>query len=57
MNASFIAGEEGALVQYEKRRRLGKRMVEMTAIKGSRSRGYRTAAQVADEATAKAVQL
>ena len=57
MNASFIAAEEGALVQYEKRRRLGKRMVEMTAIKGSRSRGYRTAAQVADEATAKAVQL
>ena len=57
MNASFTAEEEGAPVQHEKRRRLGKRMVEMTAVEGSGSRGHRTAAQVADEATAKAVQL
>ena len=32
-------------------------MVETTAIEGSRSRGYRTAAQVTDEVTAKAVRL
>ena len=57
MNTSFIAEEEGALVQYKKRRRLGKRMVKITAVEGSGSRGHRTAAQVADEATAKAVQL
>jgi hypothetical protein len=56
-NASFAAEEEGPLAQYEKRRRLGKRVVETTAVEGSRSRGRRTAAQVADEAIAKAIQL
>jgi hypothetical protein len=44
VNASFTAEEEGAPVQHEKRRRLGKRMVETTAVKGSRSRGHKTAA-------------
>ena len=32
-------------------------MVETIAVEGSGSRGRRTAAQVADEATAKAIQL
>jgi hypothetical protein len=32
-------------------------MVEIIAVKGSRSRGHRTAAQVADKAIAKAIQL
>jgi hypothetical protein len=57
VNTSFTAEEEGAPAQHEKRRRLGKRMVKMTAVEGSKSRGHRTVAQVADEATAKAVQL
>ena len=56
-NASFAAEEEGAPVQHEKRRRLGKRMVKTTAVEGSRSRGHKTAAQAADEAIAKAIQL
>ena len=56
-NASFAAEEEGAPVQHEKRRRLGKRMVETTAVEGSGSRGHKTAAQAADEAMAKAIQL
>ena len=34
-NASFTAEEEGPPAQYEKRRRLGKRMVETTAVGGS----------------------
>ena len=55
MNTSFAAEEEGAPVQHEKRRRLGKRMVEMTAIEGSRSRRHKTAAQAVDEAIAKAI--
>jgi hypothetical protein len=57
VNTSFTAEKEGPLAQYEKRRRLGKRMVKTTAVKGSRSRGRRIAAQVVDEATAKAIQL
>jgi hypothetical protein len=56
-NTSFAAEEEGAPVRHEKRRRLGKRMVETTAIEGSGSRRYKTAAQAADEAIAKAIQL
>jgi hypothetical protein len=43
-NASFAAEEEGAPVQYEKRRRLGKRMVETTAVEGSGSRGHKIVA-------------
>ena len=43
-NASFTAEEEGPPAQYEKRRRLGKRMVETTAVEGSGSRGHKTAA-------------
>ena len=57
MNASFTAEEEGAPAQHEKRRRLGKRMVETTGVEGSGSRAHRTVAQVADKATAKAIQL
>jgi hypothetical protein len=56
-NVSFTAEEGGAPAQREKRRRLGKGMVETTAVEGSRSRGHRTAARVADEVTAKAVRL
>jgi hypothetical protein len=56
-NVSFAAEEEGAPVRHEKRRRLGKRIVETTAVEGSGSRGHKTAAQAVDEATAKAVQL
>ena len=56
-NASFVAEEEGALVQHKKRRRLGKRIVEMIAVEDSRSRGRRIVAQVVDKATAKAIQL
>jgi hypothetical protein len=44
MNISFTAEEEGPLAQYKKRRRLEKRMVETTAVKGSRSRRRRTVA-------------
>jgi hypothetical protein len=54
-NVSFTAEEGGAPAQREKRRRLGKRIVETTGVEGSGSRGYRTVAQAADEATAKAV--
>ena len=54
-NASFVAEEEGALVQHKKRRRLGKRIVETTAVEGSRSRGHKIAAQAVDEAMAKAI--
>jgi hypothetical protein len=45
VNASFMAEEEGAPAQHEKRRRLGKRMVETTTVEGSGSRRHRTAAQ------------
>jgi hypothetical protein len=43
-NASFAVEEEGLPVQYEKRRRLGKRVVKTTAVEGSRSRRHRIAA-------------
>jgi hypothetical protein len=43
-NTSFAAEEEGAPVQHKKRRRLGKRMVETTAVEGSGSRGHKIAA-------------
>jgi hypothetical protein len=57
VNASSIAEEEEAPVRNEKRRRLGKRMVESITVEGSRGRGHKTAAQAADDASTKAIRL
>jgi hypothetical protein len=57
VNTSSIAEEKEAWGQNEKRQRLGKRMVESITVKGSRSRGHKTVAQAADEASTKAIRL
>jgi hypothetical protein len=57
VNVSSIAEEEEAPARNEKRRRLGKRMVESITVEGSGSRGHKTAAQAADDASTKAIRL